>query len=161
MSPRGEHSSTTFSLTSDSYTNGGVFANGARGGSPQYSWSNPPAGTASYALIMDDIGCGGRPCVHWNVFNIPKEVTSLREDEDFGAISQVVQGATGDTRNSYSPPAPPSGDIHTYKTTIYALDSTMPKITTTLSLTRDEFENAYIDHILGKATISGSYPAHY
>jgi len=155
-----KQSSTTFSVTSDNYQDGGVFAGGANGGSPQYSWSNAPAGTSSYALIMDDISCSVRACVHWNVYNIPKAITYLRENEDFGVIFNIVQGVAWNDRLGYSPPQPPQGEIHTYKTTIYALSASMPTITTTLSLTRDGFENTYRAYILGKATLSGSYPAH-
>ena len=147
-----KQSSTTFSVTSDNYKDGGVFAGGANGGSPQYSWSNAPAGTSSYALIMDDISCSVRACVHWNVYNIPKAITSLEE-----GVSNIPNAEVG----LYSPPQPPQGEIHTYTTTIYALSASMPTITTIPSLTRDGFENTYRAYILGKATLSGSYPTHY
>src|SRR6185369_2272634 len=48
--------------------------------SPQLSWSNPPAGTVSYALIMTDPeGRAGLGVDHWHAYGIPASVTSMAE----------------------------------------------------------------------------------
>jgi hypothetical protein len=50
--------------------------------SPALSWSNPPAGTKSYALIMyDPEGRGGLGVVHWVAYGIPTSVTGFAEGE--------------------------------------------------------------------------------
>jgi phosphatidylethanolamine-binding protein (PEBP) family uncharacterized protein len=55
--------------------------------SPALSWSNPPAGTKSYALIVyDPEGRGGLGVVHWVAYGIPASVTGFAE----GDTSQQV-----------------------------------------------------------------------
>ena len=50
--------------------------------SPALSWSNPPAGTKSYALIMfDPEGRLGQGVVHWVAYGIPASVTGFAEGE--------------------------------------------------------------------------------
>src|SRR5215510_11561720 len=50
--------------------------------SPQLSWSNPPAGTKSFALTMvDPEGRGGLGVHHWVAYAIPANVTSFAEGE--------------------------------------------------------------------------------
>ena len=133
-------SGTSFTLTSEDYTNGGAIpaihaddienngtqlcANGdAENSSPQYTWSNAPEGTVSFALIMDDETppCDeddGGACLHWAVYNIPASVKSFDSGVDTSEISGVVE--TSDFGDGYYGPCPPNGE-HTYITTIYAL----------------------------------------
>src|SRR5262249_5729212 len=45
---------------------------------PALSWENPPAGTKSYVLILDDYEArGGDGFIHWAAYNIPATTTSL------------------------------------------------------------------------------------
>ena len=49
---------------------------------PAYSWSEPPAGTKSFVLILDDPDAPDpaapkRTWVHWVLFNIPKDARAL------------------------------------------------------------------------------------
>ena len=52
---------------------------GCHGGniSPVLSWSHPPAGTRSFAVLMFDPDAPGGGWWHWAVFDIPADVTSL------------------------------------------------------------------------------------
>src|SRR6266850_2655366 len=48
--------------------------------SPPLAWSNPPAGTKSFALTMvDPEGRGGTGVIHWIAYGIPTSVTGLPE----------------------------------------------------------------------------------
>ena len=50
--------------------------------SPQLSWTNPPAGTKSFAFLMiDPEGRGGGGVVHWVAYGIPLTVTGFAEGE--------------------------------------------------------------------------------
>src|SRR5262245_64030163 len=61
--------------------------------SPQLSWSNPPAGTKSYALTMvDPEGRGGLGVHHWVAYGIPANVTSFAEGEVSKETEKYVGG---------------------------------------------------------------------
>lgn len=47
--------------------------------SPALTWTEPPAGTKSFALIMDDPDASSTPWVHWVIFNIPASARGLDE----------------------------------------------------------------------------------
>ncbi len=50
--------------------------------SPPFAWSNPPAGTKSFALTMvDPEGRGGAGVIHWVAYSIPASVTGFAEGE--------------------------------------------------------------------------------
>ncbi|WP_420141702.1 YbhB/YbcL family Raf kinase inhibitor-like protein [Sphingomonas sp.] len=114
-----------------------AFADGARlperftadgvGVSPPLVWRDPPAGTAGYALIVEDPDAPAlEPLVHAIVWQIPADERRLEE----GAI--VADGAGGPDgrdvgRNSifaegWLPPDPPTGHgIHDYVFQLFAL----------------------------------------
>lgn len=124
---------------------------------PSLQWSNIPQGTKSLALIMDDpqgSDENGNPWVHWIVFNIPMQTTSIDASTDFETLgARYGQNTWGD--NSYGGPCPPPGSgIHNYRFTLYALDITLdlgPEATA-----NDVYE-AMKDHILGYGQIIGTY----
>lgn len=172
---------TSFAISSTSFTDGGKIAvkhacanwTGGVMTSPQFSWSNPPTDTAKYALIMDDEfadDCGpANPgmddyCVHWGVFNVPTSTTSYAEKLTPSTVSSpVIQGYNYATTQIYAGVCPPQAHDK-YRTTIYALKSTMPTMTladtnynTNSGITRKRFESVYSAHILDSATITGTF----
>ena len=153
-----------FILSSIGYANNSVFPVNftCDGGwqSPPYSWANPPSDTASYALIMDDINCTTRACVHWGLYNIPLTKTSLILDEKntIGNTQGINQGQAYTGVNEYAPPCPPIGaSPHIYTTTIYALDASMPTITNNPTFNRAEFVLQYGAHILSSSSLVSRY----
>ena len=48
--------------------------------SPELIWNEPPAGTISYGLIVDDPDAPAGTWVHWVMYNIPAELRGLPED---------------------------------------------------------------------------------
>jgi len=161
-----EGNTAAFALTSDNYTNGNAIplanACSALGGtdiSPQFSWANPPLGTAGYALIMDDetspCGTGALSCVHWALFNIPATITRLESDVDIATIEGAVEGFSYIPTTNYEGPCPPSA--HSYIATVYALDSSMSDIPANSTFTRSTFESEYGGSILDKAEIMGTF----
>jgi Raf kinase inhibitor-like YbhB/YbcL family protein len=108
---------------------------GCTGGnvSPALQWSNAPAGTKSFALLMlDPDAPTGSGFWHWAVYNIPASATGLPQGAGnapttlpapaFGGASDFLDtGATGGNGN-YGGPCPPVGDKpHRYTFTLYAL----------------------------------------
>ncbi len=157
---------TTFSLSSQDFTNSGIIpllhactSTGGSNISPQLSWNNPPQGTASFALIMDDedspCGTGDNACKHWGVFNIPSSVNSFQANQDIASISGLTEGENWEGNIGYAGPCPPNQ--HTYKFTIYALGSGMPTIGPGVPMTRSQFSNAYASYIIGSATLQGTF----
>src|SRR5207244_3733364 len=47
--------------------------------SPKLTWSEPPAKTQSFALIMDDPDAPAGTWVHWVLFDLPAETRELAE----------------------------------------------------------------------------------
>lgn len=156
----------TFTITSENYIDGAeiplVHACDAYGGldnSPQFTWTNAPADTASFAIIMDDetppCGTDADACVHWALFNIPSTVTSVAENVDVSTINGAVEGFNYIPTSDYAGPCPPNA--HVYHTTVYALDANMATIGENASFTSSEFEAAYSANILDHADISGTF----
>src|SRR5574341_1376193 len=82
--------------------------------SPPLSWSGAPAGTKSFALIMDDPDAPAGSWVHWLVYDIPPTQTSLPAIVPGTA---TIEGGARHGKNSwgklgYGGPAPPPGPAH-------------------------------------------------
>ncbi|HMD03001.1 MAG TPA: YbhB/YbcL family Raf kinase inhibitor-like protein [Candidatus Baltobacteraceae bacterium] len=94
--------------------------------SPDLSWSGAPPNTKSYAItIWDPDAPTGVGFVHWVLFNIPGNVTSLKAGAGSHTHAQVgaTQGFTDYGFSKYGGPCPPPGDSpHHYHLTVYALD---------------------------------------
>ncbi len=98
--------------------------------SPPLSWTGAPPSTGSYALIVEDPDAPtADPWIHWVMFNIPGDTTSLPAGlPRNGELTSPIPARQG--RNSfknsnvgYRGPAPPHGDgAHHYYFRIFALD---------------------------------------
>ncbi len=93
--------------------------------SPALQWSNPPAGTNSFAVTMYDPDAPtGSGWWHWVMYNIPASATSLADGAGNGrnAPSGSAQGNTDFGTKGYGGPCPPVGDKpHHYHITVFAL----------------------------------------
>jgi len=124
--------------------------------SPPLAWSNPPAGTTSYAMIMfDPEGRGGLGVVHWVAYGIPASVTSFAEGEVSQPSDKYVGGANIAKLAHYSGPCTPPGDWHHYTFTLIATDLD-PKALQP-GLTRDELFKALDGHTKGAAGLIGRF----
>ena len=90
------------------------------------AWGDPPEGTQSFALIMDDPDAkavAGFVWIHWITFNIPPETRSLAEDlpTTDSLPDSSFQGKNSFGNIGYGGPCPPSG-MHHYYFKLYALD---------------------------------------
>ena len=94
--------------------------------SPSLSWSNGPLGTRSYVVLAEDSGVNRHdPIVHWVLYNIPSNITSLGQNIpaqahlDIGAEQgKNVRGSAG-----YVGPKPPAGQTHPYHFEVFALNT--------------------------------------
>ncbi|MEA2687602.1 MAG: hypothetical protein QOJ39_1136 [Candidatus Eremiobacteraeota bacterium] len=127
--------------------------------SPDVSWSGAPAGTKSFAVtIYDPDAPTTVGFVHWVVFDIPADVTSLAEGA--GSHKHVGVGATSGFTDygfsRYGGPCPPPGDsAHHYHLTVWALD--MDKLGVDDTTTYAKFRFMIRGHVLAKGEITGLY----
>ena len=67
--------------------------------SPPFAWSNPPAGTKSYAFVMfDPEGREGLTFIYWVAYGIPASVTSFAE----GEVSKLNDKYVGGNNRGFS-----------------------------------------------------------
>ena len=172
-----------FSITSTDFTHNGVipseFSNnidymGAKqcngqNNFPQLSWSNVPAGTQKFVLIVDDPDAaslnGSDAWVHLNLFDIPAATTSIAKitAQNHVATFPVALGTLGQNdwnRAAWGGPCPPNtgdatADTHSYRFKVYAISSASLSPVPTGALTRSEFETTYSGVILDSAEMIG------
>jgi Raf kinase inhibitor-like YbhB/YbcL family protein len=125
--------------------------------SPQLDWSDPPPGTQSYVLLMDDPDAPTPGFRHWAVFNIPKDRRHLAPGRSSGAATENLPHAFNDFGNlAYDGPQPPPGDPpHIYRFRIAALD--VPDLPVKERPDADEVWEAARDHMLAEAELTGTY----
>jgi hypothetical protein len=149
-----------FQLTSSAFTSGGAipreYTCDAADRSPHLQWSEPPAGTVTFALIMADPDAPSGDWVHWVVWNIPE--TSRGIPEDVRRQEQLTDG-TRQGRNSfgkvgYNGPCPPPGQTHRYFFRVYAVAT---KLDLPAGASRDELDSALKGHVLAEAEYMDTY----
>jgi Raf kinase inhibitor-like YbhB/YbcL family protein len=123
--------------------------------SPPLEWSPAPAGTKSIALINDDPDAPMGAWVHWILYNIPPDVTSLEENvpPDETLANGAQQGTTDFGRIGYGGPAPPSG-THRYYFKVYALDM---KLDPPARASKGQLESEMAGHVLAYGQLLGLY----
>jgi Raf kinase inhibitor-like YbhB/YbcL family protein len=106
--------------------------------SPQLSWSGAPAGTKSYAILMDDPEARGGTGVHHFVsYGIPASITSFAEGELSKPSEKFVSGKGAGTTGAYAGPCTPPGPPHHYTFVVVATDLDPKELPP--GLTREEF----------------------
>lgn len=142
-------------LTSDAFANGqsipAKFSCLGKNISPALAWTEPPAGTQSFALIVDDPDAPGSTWVHWVLYNIPADVRNL--PESFSAQDPVSVGKNSWGKLSYGGPCPPSG-THRYYFKLYALDSTL---SLSPGASKEQLFKAMEGHILAQSELMGTF----
>ena len=120
--------------------------------SPQLSWSNVPAGTKSFVLLMvDPEGRGGAGVMHWVAYGIPAAVTGFAEGETSKQTDKYIGGKSTQGVAFYSGPCTPPGQVaHHYTFTLIATDFEPTEMAP--GLTHDE--------VTAKLAAPGQPPAH-
>jgi len=120
--------------------------------SPDLTWTNTPADTVSFAVVLSDLDAPNGTFYHWILYNIPTSMNGLSEG------CPVPKGATIGKNNfdkdNYSGPCPPKGSMHHYVFTLYALNS---KLNISPNAAPQEMMNAIRDHIISQAELTVTY----
>jgi Raf kinase inhibitor-like YbhB/YbcL family protein len=118
--------------------------------SPPLSWSSPPDGTRSLALILHDPDAPSGDFTHWVGWNIDPDAGGLEEGEH-----PAAEGANGFGENGYGGPCPPPGHgVHRYQHELFALDA---RLDLEPESSREQLEDAMENHVLGGAELIGTY----
>jgi len=124
--------------------------------SPPFTWSNPPAGTKSFALIMvDPEGRGGTGVVHWVAYGIPASVTGFAEGEVSKLSDKYIGGKGNAGVGHYMGPCAPPGMPHHYTFTLIATDLEAKELPP--GLTRDELFAKLTGHTKGATGLIGLF----
>ena len=148
-------------ITSDAFANGqsipAKYTCTGKNISPALAWGEPPAGTQSFALIMDDPDAPVGTWVHWVLYNIPVEKRNLQEDLPVTGKNvdpnAVFVGNNSSGKIGYDGPCPPSG-THRYFFKLYALDETVGLLP---GADKGELLKAMEGHVLAQGELMGTF----
>jgi Raf kinase inhibitor-like YbhB/YbcL family protein len=149
----------SLAISSPAFANGDSipsdFSCNGRDVSPILNWTEPPSGTQSFALIMDDPDAPIGTWVHWVMFNIPASTRTLKEGiaTDAQLTDGSIQGKTSAGSHGYHGPCPPSG-THRYFFKLYALDTLL---SISANADKKELLAAMEGHILVNTELMGKF----
>jgi hypothetical protein len=127
--------------------------------SPPLSWTDPPAGTKSLALIADDPDAPDPAAprmvfAHWVLYNLPPRAGALPQGVKVPDLPPGTREGTNDFRRTgYGGPCPPIGR-HRYFFKLFALDVVLPDLG---AAGKADLEHAMEGHVIGKAELMGTY----
>ena len=156
---------TPMGLTSSSFADGAIIPDKYTQAvpaavSPALSWTNAPAGTQSFALIVDDPDTAlqrtTNEVLHWAAFNIPATATSLPEGvpNEASLPDGTVQPLNTGKKAGFMGPGARGNVYHHYTFQLYALDT---KLALGPDATRAQIMAAMDGHVLAKAVLVGRF----
>ena len=146
---------TKLTLTSDAFKEGQPIPTeyGCDGAnkSPALSWGEPPAGTRSFALVIDDPDAPSGTFRHWGTYDIPASARSIASGQHIGTEVDNDGGKPG-----YTGPCPPRGNgVHHYHFKLFALDT--DKLGLSAGARIADVETAASEHALAQGELIGTY----
>jgi phosphatidylethanolamine-binding protein (PEBP) family uncharacterized protein len=147
----------SFVLTSPEVTDGGNlptdYTGDGSGATLPLDWKGAPAGTKSYAIIMDHLAPGNVMKSYWVVWDIPTAVTSVPKNmKDIGKVGISFKGQLG-----YEPPHSQGPGAKTYVLTVYALSAPAQVAQPPREVTREALLTAMKDKVLATASLRVVY----
>jgi Raf kinase inhibitor-like YbhB/YbcL family protein len=124
--------------------------------SPPLAWTDPPAGTKSFALVCDDPDAPRGTWVHWVIWDVVPSARGFPEGVKPSATlpDGGNQGTNDFKKIGYGGPCPPPGSVHRYFFKLHALDRTLDLAP---GATKAALEKAMEGHTLGRAELMGRY----
>lgn len=122
--------------------------------SPALEWSGEPAGTQSFALILDDPDAPGGTWNHWLLYDLPASVHALAQGCKPGRNG--VSGTNDFGKTGYGGPCPPKGrGPHRYFFKLHALS--VASLGLKAGASRAELDEALRGHVVAEAKYVGRY----
>jgi Raf kinase inhibitor-like YbhB/YbcL family protein len=125
--------------------------------SPALSWTDPPAGARSLALVVDDPDAPRGTWTHWLLWDLPADRRGLPEgvSRTTGGPEGSRQGTSDFRKAGYGGPCPPPGAAHRYFFRLLALDGPLDL---PAGADRAAFDRALQKRrVLGTAELMGRY----
>jgi hypothetical protein len=125
--------------------------------SPALAWTDAPAATKAFALIMDDPDTPKGTVTHWLIYDVPAGTRSLPEGVPTSKKlpDGSMQGKNVRGKSGYTGPCPErGGPAHHYFFKLYALDA---KTNLKPNAKREELDAAMKGHILAQAELIGRF----
>jgi Raf kinase inhibitor-like YbhB/YbcL family protein len=149
-----------FSLTSPAFQNGQAipaqFTCSGAGQSPPLAWGEPPQGTKSFALVVDDPDAPSATFHHWGAYDIPANLRSLDAGAGNSAGSAFAQALNDFGEPGYSAPCPPPGHgPHHYRFRLFAVD--VDKLAVAANGNASDIESEANKHLVGHAQLTGVF----
>lgn len=118
--------------------------------SPRLLWEEPPEGTMSYALCMEDPDAPMGTFVHWIVYDLPPDTRELPRGAHPDGAHGAKEGLNDFGQTGYGGPCPPKGHgPHRYLFVLKALD--VPTLGLAKGAKKGEVERAARGHVLAEA----------
>ena len=157
--PGGPQGNASMKLTSAALTDGKTisaeFTCDGAGLSPPLQWSQPPAGTQSFALVVEDPDAPEGTFGHWGVYDLPAHARQLHSGAAQKGSSDFRQTTNDFGDSGYGAPCPPPGDKpHHYHFRLMALD--VAQLPGSPSGVKD-IVGAAAGHVLGSAELVALY----
>jgi Raf kinase inhibitor-like YbhB/YbcL family protein len=162
--------SAPFTLTSSAFKDGDILPTkyagfdksrnppcGGENISPPLQWTNAPAATKSFAIVLSDPeGGNGLGSVHWVAYNIPPTKTSLAEGEASSSPKEWTGGKNNVGHDHYFGPCGPAAHSwHHYVFLVIATD--LEPGTLEKGLSREELLAKLRGHALAPAGLVARY----
>jgi Raf kinase inhibitor-like YbhB/YbcL family protein len=150
----------SLSISSPSFSSGGdipkKFTCDGADISPQLAWTEPPQGTKSFALLVDDPDAPVGNWNHWTLWNLPASASGLAEgiSKEASLPDGSQQGKNDFRKTGYNGPCPPPGKPHRYYFKLFALDT---KLDLKSGSSKRELESTMKGHVLAQAEWMGRY----
>jgi hypothetical protein len=115
-----EGSRMPFELRSSRFRENGAIAKKYTCDGPDVSvplnWTDPPDGTKSFALVVDDPDAPSGTFVHWVLYDLPGDARQLAENIPPKRVldNGAKQGVNDFHKIGYGGPCPPRGPAHRY-----------------------------------------------
>ncbi len=148
----------TFTLTSAAGKDGGLlpadYTCDGKGATIQLSWSNIPAGTQEFAILMTTLPGDGTTKWNWVNYHVPANITSLAQDSFLVGTLGIGSDGPGQV---YNPPCSQGPGAKLYTWTIYALSGSPTFAVPAAQVTGQMVTDAISALKLGSATLNLSY----
>jgi uncharacterized protein (TIGR03437 family) len=158
LSVSGAGSSGAFTLTSAAGANGGTlpaaYTCDGTGSTLPLSWSNPPAGTQEFALLLSTAPTPGTIKYDWVLYHIPAATTGLVKDTFLVGTVGVGDDGPGAV---YDPPCSQGPGVKVYTFTVYALSAAPAFSVPANQVTGELVASAISSLTLGSAALSLGY----
>jgi hypothetical protein len=116
-------------------------------------WRGAPAGTKSFALVMDHLTPDNTVKSYWTMWDIPANTTSLPKNvTGIGKVGSSFRGAGG-----YEPPHSKGPGNKTYVLTVYALSSPVQLTQQPREVNREVLLAAMQGKVLASASLNVNY----